>query len=130
MTAAIFLAAFLGCLLAFVMIVVALLQCAGFIVRRFMKRAMPEVIHATTGTAHTNDYLGADAHRELVEMMDKLREAAKHTPHGVTPHLPTIACVGCKISVDVPYEIELIPHLEKLGWKFQLDRNGWLCQKC
>lgn len=133
MTASIFLAAFVGCLFAFVVIVVLAMQFTGFFVRRFIKRAMPEILHQMTGTGHpaTGAFHPSEQEmEELASVMEKLREAAKHTPPGVAPHLPTIACVGCKGTVDVPYHLELIPHMKELGWTFKFERHGWVCQKC
>lgn len=125
MTADLFLTCFLACMFAFVVFGVLAFQIGGFLLKRAATKYLPEILATAIR--------GADAMppAELDELMkiSGLDPRGKNLDGTVIPHLPVVKC-KCGREQSVPPELPLAPFLEKIGWRWKEQNDGWSCPVC
>lgn len=120
MTADLFLTCFLACMFAFVVFGVLAYQIGGFLLKRAATKHLPEIL--------TTAIRGA-APMPPAELDELMKLSGLDSSGTVIPHLPVIKC-KCGREQSVPLELPLAPFLEKIGWRCEVQYDGWACPVC
>jgi hypothetical protein len=127
MIADIFLTCFVANLFAFVVFALLGWQIGAYLLKRAVHKHLPEILEKTLNGVPP---LG-ERDPEAMANLQELFAAAHNTPPGVVPHLATVKCgAGCGREQAAPLELPLQPFLEGLGWRCEVQFDGWGCPIC